>query len=464
MKYSLDKTYHLLTVIVLAGLMAGSCNKLIEIPPNPSDKVSIDRVFSDSLGVMSALVGIYMDFQVGGSGGTVNTRYLATYSGMTADELGTAYPSPYIDQLLNNDMGVENSIANDLWVTGYKGIYGCNAFLENVTGNTSISKSLRDQVTGEVLVARSLYYFNLVNLFGALPIITGTDYQVNARIPRSPADSVYTLIINDLSTAIQLLKVQYPSAGRLRPNSYTAKALLAKVYLYREQWQQAQELSNEILSAGLYPLTTPDNVFLAGNQEAIWEMASVSNYGQVAEVNYLVPYTNTSIPSYPLTDYLVNDFESGDLRKQNWVGMSTANGVDYYYAYKYKQRDINATPKENYMLFRAGEQYLIRAEASANLGMLDSARADINRIRDRAGLGATTAVTQQEVLDAIMHERRIELFVEMGNRWFDLVRTGRAATVLGPIKSGWESTDVLYPIPQTQMNNNPFLKQNPGYN
>jgi hypothetical protein len=449
------------TVLALAGLFAGSCNKLIEIPSHPSDKISADQVFTDSLNVMAALSGIFMNFGAGGSSGSINTDYLLFFTGFSSDEL---YPAANtgIDEFYINKLRTDNGNVNTLWSSAYTGIYQTNDFLTGVPKSAKLSATLKKQVTGEALICRALYYFNLVQLFDGVPLITSTDYKENAVKPKASADSVYGLIISDLTTAISQLSVTYPSAGRLRANVHTARALLAKVYLTRGQWQQAADMANEVLSSGLYSLETLDKVFLDGSKEAIWQMASVSNYGQTIDANYFIPYSG-SIPTYALTPYQMNAFEAADQRRQAWTASTTINNITYYYPYKYKNQTLGTPPKEQYMLFRAGEQFLVRAEANAQRGLLDSARADLNRIRNRAGLGATTAVSKDDVLLAIERERQAEFFCEAGHRWFDLKRTGRATAVLGPIKADWQATDTLYPIPLQQMDTNPFLKQNKGY-
>ncbi len=464
MKYFIHHRYTVrcFTLLALLGLLTGSCNKLIEVPSHPTDKISADQVYTDSLNVMAALSGIFMNFGAGGSSGSINTSYLVFNTGLSSDELFPAANVTGIDEFYSNKLRTDNGGVNSLWTTAYSGIYQTNDFLIGVPKSARASAALKKQVMGEASICRALYYFNLVNLFDGVPLITGTDFKENAVRPRASADSVYGLIISDLTNAIAQLSETYPSAGRLRPNVHTARALLAKVYLTRGQWQQAADMANQILASGLYTLEPVSKVFLDGSKEAIWQMASVSNYGQVIEANYFIPYTG-SVPTYALTPSQMNAFEATDQRKQAWTGATTVNTVTYYYPFKYKNRDLAATPKEYYMLFRAGEQFLIRAEANAQRGLLDSARADLNRIRNRAGLTPTTAVSQNEVLLAIERERQTELFCEAGHRWFDLKRSGRATAVLGPIKADWQATDTLYPIPLQQMDTNPFLKQNNGY-
>jgi hypothetical protein len=165
-----------------------------------------------------------------------------------------------------------------------------------------------------------------------------------------------------------------------------------------------------------------------------------------------------------MTSDLLVDFETGDDRRSVWVA---GNGV-VYYPFKYKQGDNPATTVTEYsMVLRLAEQYLIRAEARLNQGKLvgeHSAESDINVIRNRAGLDNTAAVTNEELMAAIEQERRIELFAEWGHRWLDLKRWDRATTVLDPIKADWLRFDMLYPIPQGEINkNNNLNPQNTGY-
>jgi hypothetical protein len=126
------------------------------------------------------------------------------------------------------------------------------------------------------------------------------------------------------------------------------------------------------------------------------------------------------------------------------------------------------------MVLRLAEQFLIRAEAEANLGDMGDATADLNVVRARAGLGASTILTANSTLPeadtALLHERQVELFTEWGNRWFDLIRTGVVNSVMGTpggvcaAKGGvWNVDDILYPISVNEIESDPHLTQNPGY-
>jgi hypothetical protein len=178
-------------------------------------------------------------------------------------------------------------------------------------------------------------------------------------------------------------------------------------------------------------------------------------------------YILTDVPSgalgVSLSDQLVNSFEPGDLRRIHWIDSIQVSGPTYYYAYKYKLSN-SVTPDEYEMIFRLSEQFLIRAEARVKSGDLEGAKSDLNMIRNRAGLSNTSATDQFSIIQAIQYERKTELFSEWGHRWLDLKRTVTVNTALGPIKApGWAASDTLYPIPQSERQNDPNLSQNPNY-
>ena len=170
--------------------------------------------------------------------------------------------------------------------------------------------------------------------------------------------------------------------------------------------------------------------------------------------------------NYALTENLLEAFETGDQRKNHWVASISDldNTVTFHYPYKYKARFNVTESLEHSIQFRLAEQYLIRAEALLALGNVTGARSDVNRIRSRAGLPNSTAITAGELFSAILAERRVELFTEQGHRWFDLKRSGRATEQLGSTKPNWEETDVLLPVPESELEINPnLLPQNQGY-
>jgi hypothetical protein len=439
-----------------------SCKKLIEIPPKPPTQITREEQFADSATTMSAVVGVYTYNM--GQGFAYSDANLTISTGLSSDELATTNSTDQ-QQFYNYNLTALNNEIVTLWQYPYQSLYQVNDVLNGITNNNNLSASFIKQITGEMEVTRALYYFNLVNIFGGVPLVTTTDYTINAKLPRSSTDAVYAHILADLGDAVKKLPATYPSSGHARPNLYTALALMAKVHLYQGQWQAAYSEADSIIQSGVYTLTPNLNdVFLEGSSEAIWQLAATNSYQQTKEAAYFVPNSG-SIPSYLVTPFLLSQFEPGDQRLQDWIGTTVVNNENFYYPYKYKNRNASDTPIEGYMIFRLGEILLIHAEAAAHLNNFTQAIDDINTIRQRAGLSPSTvdATSQTAVLAAIMKERQKELCFEWGNRWFDLKRTGKVETILNSEKSGYQTNDALYPIPLAQLQLNSKLTQNPGY-
>jgi hypothetical protein len=461
---SFNKNKILAGLLLLALSTFVSCKKLIEIPPNPPTQITRAEQFLDSATAISAVVGVYTYNQ--GQGFAYSDANLTISTGLSADEISSTESYGDEAEFYSYTLTPVNSEITTLWQYPYQSLYQVNDVLNGIANNNNLSASFIKQITGEMKVVRALYYFNTVNLFGGVPLVTSIDYNTTAHLPRTSVNAVYTQILADLGDAVKKLPAAYPSSGHARPNLYTALALLAKVHLYQGQWQAAYNEADSIIKSGMYSVTnTPLNgVFLDGSNEAIWQLPAISSENQTAEARIFVPNSG-STPNFLVTPFLLNQFEAGDQRLQNWIGTAVINNQNLYYPFKYKNVLASATPVEDYMVFRLGEMYLIRAEAAAELNNLSGALADVNIIRARAGLAASTAnvTSQTAVLAAVMHERQTELCFEWGNRWFDLKRTGTAGTVLTAEKTGWQSYDTLYPLPQAQIQLNNQLTQNPGY-
>lgn len=448
-----------------------ACNKLIEVPDNASGQIVTSQVFSDSANATEGVIGLYTT-------GTLGGWYPDIYAGLGADELlsnstvalNTAF---YEDSLTAGGPGGVSASTTTFWTKYYSSdaIYRANAALEGLAADNQLSTPVRNQLVGECKFIRAFYYFYLVNLFGDVPYVTSSNYLVNQRTPRTPAASVYDSLQQDLLQVSQLLLPAYPSAGRQRPNRYTADALLARLCLYRQQWSNAEAWCDSIFNSGLYSLVPNlDNVFLDQSTEAIWQVGSSSpTYPKVAPSNGppFLPLFSFIAPTYSLSPIVLQAFESGDLRQLHWVHSNKVGTTTYTYPYKYKNTDFSNpnNTTEDLMIFRLAEIYLIRAEARAQQGNLAGAMQDINVIRSRAGLGAAMAGSLPAAMGAVLHERQTELFTEWGHRWLDLKRTDSINAVLGREKPWWPADGhaALYPIPYTEILYNPSLTQNPGY-
>jgi len=443
-------------VISFAGLIS-SCKKLIEIPANPPSSITQQEQFADSATTISAVAGVYTYDP--GSGFAYSDGSM-TYC---ADELSTIISSD-VQQFYSYNLTPVNTEITNLWGSPYQSIYQVNAVLGGITNNKALSASFQKQITGEMEVVRALYYFNMVNLFGGVPLVTTTSYAATDRLPRSAATAIYAQVKADLADARKKLTATYPSSGHIRPNLYTAVALLAKVNLYQQNWQSAYNEADSVIRLGGYNLEPNlNNVFLDGSVEAIWQLPANGLYSVYTDAANFQPQYQGANPNFLVTPFLLSAFETGDQRLQDWIGSTSVNNQTLYYPNKYKNISPTATPLEDQMILRLGELYLVRAEAAAHLNNLTQALADVNTIRARAGLGAVNATSQTAALSAVMHERQVELCCEWGNRWYDLKRTGTAATVLGSEKTGFTANAELYPLPQTQIQLDNNLTQNPGY-
>jgi hypothetical protein len=441
-----------------------SCKRFVEIDPPVSQTIS-DEIFQSDALAISAVTGIYSEMMA--SSGRFSSGEVTFYAGMSADELSYQIVGNFREDFVKNKIteSAHAILLSAFWDKAYKFIYTANICLEKMNAPTAkLSEPIRKMLEGECRFIRAFCYFHMVNLFGAVPMPVVSDYRVNMTLPRTPTPKIYELIRQDLETAVNLLLEQYPTAERVRPNKYVALALLAKVYLYRNEWAKAETTATQIINNPIYKLDTLDSVFKKASLEAIWHLLPVnSTFNNTWEGNAII---NAS--SYLLTDTLYRSFDPNDHRRTAWVGQKTVAGPPpniRFYPAKYKVKSSNMK-LEYYVVFRLGEQYLIRAEARAHLGNLTEAAADINKIRNRAWLPNTTANTQEEMLAAVAQERKVELFAEWGNRWYDLKRTQRADAELKnlPIKApNWTLDDTLWPIPNTQIIANPNLTQNPGY-
>ena len=449
-----------LVLFITTLLVMQSCKKMVDIK-QPINEIQTTVVFSNDSTAQAAVTGMYsimMQFN-----GFMMNGAVTIYGGLSADELkpnltSADYEGYYFAAL----SPTHASLNSRLWQVAYSGIYQANQVIEGLNASTAVNGLLRQQLTGEALFVRALYYFYLVNFFGDVPLIKTTDYRKNSSLPRAKTADIYAQIILDLKTAKVLLPLTFTGNARVRPTVFAAASLLARVYLYRQEWAKAVEESSLVISSPQHTLAPNlNNVFVMTSTEAIWQLMPAGAQSNTGEGAIFIPFSATTVPTISLTPSLYSAFETGDLRKANWVKTVAINSIIYTYPFKYKIRS-GATGEYNVVL-RLAEQYLIRAEANAQLQQLAPAKADLDKIRSRASLPANNSVDQAGLLNDIMQERRIELFSEWAHRWFDLIRTGRVSTVLGPLKPAWNANFALFPIPQQELDRNPFLFQNPGY-
>jgi len=414
-----------------------SCKKLVDISP-PPNVVTTDKVFDTDASATAATLGDYTTLSA------FDTNFIP-YAGQYVDELSQPTLNITSTDFANSSITVTNGAVASVWQDLYVTIYKANANIAGLASSKTLSDSVKNQCTGEALFIRAYCNFNLVNLFGDVPLITTTNVSSTSTASRTPAATVYNQII--------------------RPNKLAAVALLARVNLYQQNWAQSESNATAVISSGQYPLSSLTTVFYRNSSEAIWQLWNTNGFTSLSAS--LVPSASGK-PSYTISSNLLGAFENGDQRQANWTKSLVVSGTTYVSPFKYKLKVVTTGTNAEYTMYlRSAEQYLIRAEARAQQNTnLTGAIADLNIIRTRAGLPNLPAtLSQQQVLAAVAQERRIELFGEGGHRFFDLKRTGTLNQVMSLVKTSWNAgRNSFYPIPEAQRTINSSLTQNPGYN
>ncbi|SEW35383.1 RagB/SusD family nutrient uptake outer membrane protein [Chitinophaga arvensicola] len=497
-----------LTGLLPALLLLTGCSKLIEVN-RPSNTVGNDVIFKTDERAVTALMTVYAQMINYNSGISLSNGALPVFTGLMSDEYVKNSSSAdeqdkMLEEFYKNVITRTNTIPDiSFWNNGYEVIFSANAVIEGVaaSGSPALTARTRDLLNGEAKLVRAFQHFYLANLYGDIPIVLTTDINQTRTLSRRLVSEVYQQVEKDLKDAFLLLPADYSAAGntRYRPNKWVAAALLARLYLYEKNYPAAAEQAGLVINNGLYKLLPPANVFMINSEECLWQLEHPTR-GNAApeEVNFFTPamqynkvpedykmfftdpemfaYFSTSgqmIPRCPMTQALINAFETGDERKAAWtdtVPVPVAppyNGNGYRFSHKTENINLDGTLSPSaYTVMRLAEMYLIRAEALAQQGTdLAGATADLNKIRNRAGLPDLETGSREQLLAAVAQERRVEFFGEWGHRWFDLKRTGKATETLRVIteKQPWSNDHLLLPLPQIELINNPMLKQNPGY-
>ncbi|MEN3324972.1 RagB/SusD family nutrient uptake outer membrane protein [Mariniflexile soesokkakense] len=386
---------------------------------------------------------------------------------------------------------------NNIWWNGhYEVIFACNEVINNIQeeGLTDPGSLAND---GEARAIRALMYFELRRDYGEVPIITATiDVPSDAFAPKSTIADIDTFIKNDLLIAEANLPqswIGFPG----RSSSGFAKSLLAKLYLYQNDWSNAYNKCKEIIDSQVYSIE-PNLVNLferVGNNgvESIFEIQqTVTENGESFNTNYFISQGVRGTGEWNLgwgfnvpTTNLVNAFEAGDKRKANTLlesgqddggfggGVLPAHpsvlAQPYWNKKAYTMKSIRTTLAingnrwENIKIIRYADIILMAAEAGNESGLAPQSEVVgyINQIRSRAGLPNTTATGQGEIRDAIKQERRVEFALEE-YRFYDLVRWGDASTVLSGL--GYLPKHALFPIPQDAIDQSGgVIVQNPNY-
>ncbi|MCT4673055.1 MAG: RagB/SusD family nutrient uptake outer membrane protein [Prolixibacteraceae bacterium] len=380
---------------------------------------------------------------------------------------------------------------NDIWAANYRGISFANQAL-NVLPTLELDKDYKNRLEGETRFLRAYYYWTLVRCFGGVPKIdklpdpTSPEDIANGRT-RASKEEIYKLIISDLKFGVEHLKErsQMESVDMGRATKGAAKTFLAKVYMYQNNWNEVLRLTNEVMASHEYEL--------ANDYSTIWREIGENNKESIFEAQAKGEKPNNGIDGYSETqgvrgqfgwgfntpsEDLNNTYEANDTRKDAtmiypgetlWDGTvinsDTPNPRYNEKAYFSRtQETFNGDAwqsNKNLRIFRYAEVLLMNAEAAMHAGQTGLALESLNKVRNRAGLANATS---DNLETKIWHERRVELAMEH-DRFFDLVRQGRAGQVLRAHgKNFVDGKHEVFPIPQRQIElSEGKLKQNPGY-
>ena len=495
MKQMIQRLTILLSFIVLAGIT--SCSDLLK--EDPKNQVFRDNYFENDNDAISAVNAIYAHLNSTSLGPTFGGVYHSTYwviQGLASDEMNNrAAGAPQDDQLSTFSYNAENPTIFDLWVQTYRAISNANFALGGIP-DSPIDESLKTRLVGEASFLRALLYYELVRVYGEVPLILEDDDEL--RPNKNTVDEIYNQIIVDLTLAAGSLPESYSAGNGLgRATWGAAKTLLAHVNLTRGNYADAALHAQDVISSNNYMLW-PDfqDAFSISNENG---MESVFNIGfgdangaisfwEVGQFNVrLLPQELANdIPGINAqgwqvaTEDLYDSFDPLDRRRAITFITSTSMGpLNDPHIRKYWD-EVNepsgGNTENDFPYFRYSEVLLILAEAlnEQNNGPTAEAYDAINEVRARARFDGTTeqpvlpdlsGLSYDEFRDAVLLERRKE-FVAEGKRWFDLVRMNKLQELVPIAKPGVspQAFHNLFPIPLEEIDlNQNLLPQNTGY-
>ncbi|WP_143307596.1 RagB/SusD family nutrient uptake outer membrane protein [Chitinophaga vietnamensis] len=482
----------ILGIMLIAG---ASCQKQLDLKPisntisGGNGAGSAGSFIKDAATAESAMSACYSFFKNDGA-----EYYVLDYFNNGDSQSDNAYVGA--DNVNGFQIDEFRIVSTNEWVKRdwgylYNHIARCNAVILNVPKVTdpALTQARKSQMIGEAKTLRARAFFDLVRIFGPVPLIT---YEFPAITPdnisqiypqlypaRTTVDSVYKQIIQDLSDAATTVPSSAQNKGYVTPG--VVYTLLAKVYAAYNphDWAKVKENCDKVIALGYA---------LLPEFEQLWDNNHLNSSEAIFELNFAGWETggNWGTSMFlgddwkkfcnPSNDMLKAYDDAGDaVRKASTITFMNVNGkwADKYldvnkFPFFYKMRKTDGT--QHIIMYRLADVLLLKAEALNELGDAAGAAVLVNQIRSRAHLAPTTATSQSDLRNAIALERRLELAFE-GQRWFDLLRTNQAIPVMQAVKDGngnnlgykLNENKLLWPVPQGEMDLNPSLTQNPGY-
>ncbi|TKC05527.1 RagB/SusD family nutrient uptake outer membrane protein [Pedobacter polaris] len=468
------KIYSLLAFGALALTVQSGCKKDF-LEKDPINQVTGDVAFVNKEAAEKLLQGAY--------DGMYNDYHIWDYminGDVTADN---AYAGGDNQANIDIDLFKANSTNGNVgrdWGSLYSDIKNANEVLENVPNIQDPALDAgnrRNEILAEASGLRAYMYFNLVRLFGAVPLVLKTPANLSEMQPaKASIDAVYTQIIKDLEFAATNAKTTSANKGIITKG--VANALLAKVYASKPtpDWAKVLQYCDLTIANGYSLFGSYNGLFDAANKnnsEAIWEMQYDGWGGQHGNwMPSVIVGTGWKRFCTPSNDLVKAFNDEGDLIRRNasiyFMNATTEGWSDSYWAkanYPYINK-YRADDKSDSYIIRLADILLLKAEAlnEASAGGWATAKPIVNQIRGRVSLGSTPAIDQASMRLAIEKERRLELAFE-GHRWFDLLRTNRAVAVMNSSKDGAgnnlyniSTANLYFPIPQAEIDRNPNVK------
>ncbi len=480
--------------LFVAGAMIictlSSCKDFLDLAP--ISQMNGNTFYRTGEDIKNALTAVYGTLQYGG----MYYSSMHVIGDLRSDN--TWIPNPNaganlqeVDEFKNNAF---NTISSSTWSAHYQGIQYANIVIEKIAA-VEMDETLKKRYTGEAKFLRALMYFNMVRIFGDVPLVLEVieNPQEGYHYTRTPSETVYEQIIADLRDAEEVLPYEYENIDIGRATKGAAMALLGKVYMTQKHWDLAAQKLKEVIDG-----TAQNKYQLLTDYASIFDVSNKNNRESIFEVQFKKsasgegsPFTNQFAPigsgtavtvvGNPLgqnipTDDMRNAYENGDARKD--VSMRTSyvlngNTVEHNYVAKYLGAPAAYLDGENnWIVLRYADVLLLYAEARNEQSYVPDGEAFdyLNQVRERANLLAKSSNHSDLALRvpdqasfrlAIEQERRVELAFE-GHRWFDLIRTDRAYPVLQSL--GMQPYHALFPIPNSQIEINPdLMTQNPQY-
>jgi len=480
-------------ILTAVAVFAISCNKLVE---DPDSIIVTSQFYKTQSDAVTAVNAVYSTLNTDAAGDfPMYGRDLNLLTGNGSDDqiFSPSNTNPDVRALGTTTYVASNDRVKKNWQQHYFAISRANVAIDNIP-NITMDTALRARLVREAKFIRALIYFNIVRFWGDAPLIlhdpSSTD--VNAtKVARSPKDSVYLQIISDLTDATNLPKT-YPATDKGRVTSGAAHALLAKVYLTRREWNKSLDELNNVINGGYgYALFTNyydiiqkatkngvEHIFSVQFETNLGAKNSIQNLSS-AQFNSFNPSVYPGDGPSDSTLYLM--FDSNDTRRAvtfftTQFNPATGQTVNFGAPRFNKWIDYSLNPLTNqavsglnFPVIRYADVLLMYAEAlnEINGGPTQEAYDAINKVRERAHIAdLAPELNQSDFREAVFLERRKE-FIQEGNRWFDLSRRGGTylydALKKFPAKTGAAVKDTLYPVPQSEIELNPLLTQNPGW-